>query len=83
MNETKAAIAGGWKAVAKALEANMNALLEENRKLRGALEQVEYVAIGSEGMDGFSHCPWCEQFSDEPHAEDCTRQTLLKPQGGD
>jgi len=38
MSEAKAAIKGGWKAVAKALEANMNALLEENRKLRAAVE---------------------------------------------
>jgi len=56
----------------------LEAALAEYDAIRAALEQVEYVAIGAEGMDGFSHCPWCEQFSDEPHANDCVRQSALK-----
>jgi len=61
-----------WIERAEAAEARAEAM-------RAALETVEYVPCAAEGMDGFSHCPWCEQFSDEPHAEDCARQAALAP----
>jgi hypothetical protein len=61
----------------KELLANYVRACAEIARLRAALEMVEYLPCATEGMDGFSHCPWCEQFSDEPHAEDCPRQIAL------
>ena len=46
----------------------LKTLVEENARLRGALEQVEFVA---------GWCPWCECF--EYHRFNCARQLALTP----
>lgn len=55
----------------------IEALETENRKLRAALEAVEWVARGTR----VSHriCPWCNSFMHQAHKPDCQRQAALTP----
>jgi hypothetical protein len=49
---------------------NVPALIAEIRKLRAALQAVEYA-----DMEG--RCPWCASRAGQGHAPDCERQAAL------
>jgi hypothetical protein len=55
----------------------VDALLEENRLLRGALEKVEWVPDAS----GWIVCAWCDNFQEHWHKPDCVRQAALGDKG--
>jgi hypothetical protein len=54
--------------------APQNLQLEQERdSLRAALGQVEHVPT----YDGWRQCPWCDEFEEEGHGDDCVRQAGL------
>ena len=65
----------------------------ENAKLRAALEQVEWVWVGSQNQNEPADliCPWCKQRKGHPwhrdqdvdHTPDCARQSALRRSEGE
>lgn len=51
----------------------MMRLMEENARLREALERVEWV----EEERGEKFCPWCGNYWRSGHASNCRRQAAL------
>jgi hypothetical protein len=62
-----------YEQLAGSTDTLMNALLSENKRLRAALEQVEWF-----GFAGYFICLWCLNRRDDGHKPDCTRQSALR-----